>query len=369
MKYLEYIESTGAQCIDTGIVPGNDMRLDVLFCDEKADKSYENYFGCAGKDYGLIRDSTSTTFRLEYGSSTKNFGHISGDMHYVDDGENIYVNDALMTTRGSISPSSTMCVFAKRSGSGFDVPGVFRLYYFKMYSGETLVIHLVPAVDNDGAACLYDEVSGEFFYNIGTGAFVEGPELILTVRKYLISSDGIYYTEKEGSLQSIEITELTGQVFLDYGFDNKPEGSLLVGLNNPQILLWQDSLEELPVLNASVTAVPPPQIVCTETQDMSDPSISWIENMQVDATENILFSFASIPDVWKVYNADSGQWEPAAEGAGMNKTQVEAVTAEQWQQLAGESKLYWIRFLIPDETGNLSNIVINYKNQEDITHG
>lgn len=186
-------------------------------------------------------------------------------------------------------------------------------------------------------------------------------------RLYLIQDgDGNSYTVVDGSLQQVEVAELSSQTFRDFGFTEKPAGSLLTPLKNPRLLYWQDSQNELPVLSAHITAVPPPQTICTETQDMSDLSISWIKNMKVDATENVLFAFAFIPDKWMVYNTDSGQWEEATEGTGMTKTQVEAITAEQWKQLAGESKLYWVRFMVPDETGTMNNIVVNYKNQEGI---
>lgn len=45
-----------------------------------------------------------------------------------------------------------------------------KLYGAKIWKNNTLVRDFIPALD-DGVACLYDNVSGEYFHNAGTGAF------------------------------------------------------------------------------------------------------------------------------------------------------------------------------------------------------
>jgi hypothetical protein len=48
-----------------------------------------------------------------------------------------------------------------------------RIYQFTYSDGENH-IDLIPVIDKDGVACMYDKVSGEFFYNQGTGDFIAG---------------------------------------------------------------------------------------------------------------------------------------------------------------------------------------------------
>lgn len=51
-----------------------------------------------------------------------------------------------------------------------------KLYGFKIWDGDELALDLIPALDPDGTACLYDDVSDMFLYNAGTKSFTAGPE-------------------------------------------------------------------------------------------------------------------------------------------------------------------------------------------------
>ena len=52
-----------------------------------------------------------------------------------------------------------------------------RIYSFKIYDNGTLIRDMIPVKDLSGIACMYDKVSGQFFYNAGTGDFIAGPEI------------------------------------------------------------------------------------------------------------------------------------------------------------------------------------------------
>ena len=49
-----------------------------------------------------------------------------------------------------------------------------RLYYCKIYNGDTLVRDFVPVIDGSNIACLYDKVEKKCYYNVGTGTFSYG---------------------------------------------------------------------------------------------------------------------------------------------------------------------------------------------------
>lgn len=49
-----------------------------------------------------------------------------------------------------------------------------KCHYLKVERNGELAIDLIPVVDNNGVVCMYDKVSGEFFYNQGTGEFIAG---------------------------------------------------------------------------------------------------------------------------------------------------------------------------------------------------
>lgn len=49
--------------------------------------------------------------------------------------------------------------------------GRTRIYSFMVSQGSEITCDLVPYLDANGVPCMYDKVSGEFFYNAGTGTF------------------------------------------------------------------------------------------------------------------------------------------------------------------------------------------------------
>ena len=47
-----------------------------------------------------------------------------------------------------------------------------QIYDFKMYLGDELKAHYVPAVDWDGTPGMYDHVSHKMLYNSGADPFI-----------------------------------------------------------------------------------------------------------------------------------------------------------------------------------------------------
>lgn len=92
---------------------------------------------------------------------------------------------------------------------------------------------------------------------------------------------------------------------------------------------------------------------------MTDQTIKGIENVSVDASADVLFTLSFDSGVsWKIY--ESGEWKAANETTGMTMEQVQAITAEQWAQIATTGK-YRIRITLKDAS-YINSIQINYKN-------
>lgn len=92
------------------------------------------------------------------------------------------INDYAQTTdRQVLSTSITSKVYygtiasARRLFAYGTTPKKARLYSAKFYNGDTLVLDLVPKVEN-GVAGMYDNISGNFFSNQGSGSFTYGEE-------------------------------------------------------------------------------------------------------------------------------------------------------------------------------------------------
>ena len=51
-----------------------------------------------------------------------------------------------------------------------------QIYYYQLLDkNDNLLLDIIPVLDQDGVPCMYDRVTGSFFYNSGTGDFIAGP--------------------------------------------------------------------------------------------------------------------------------------------------------------------------------------------------
>lgn len=224
---------------------------------------------------------------------------------------------------------------------------------------------------------LLNGVRLKMFFDDGTGAMdhtisyplkgaynyaIDAIELYPYDMRYLVKSGSNLYTVTDGALSALNETEITASLFHTYGVDDLPDGNLLMGLTDPEVLYWHDSTDDLPELTMTVTGSPPvPQIVITSTQDMSDPSILGIESATVDASDDVLFAISFDDGVtWKAY--DGAKWVTlSTENSGMTKTTMENISLEAWAQVA-MSAMYKLRFVLMNAGSYVSAVRINYIN-------
>ena len=96
-----------------------------------------------------------------------------GNMYVKDLNTNTELQRLDSVTSFGWNPQNyNLCVFSNRTPyqSG-------RIYYLKIYDNDILVLDLIPVVDKNGVACMFDRVSGTYFYNAGTGSFIAGPAI------------------------------------------------------------------------------------------------------------------------------------------------------------------------------------------------
>ena len=194
-EMLEYLESSGTQYIDTGVVYANDTKLTQRFCvvdfagaqmqmgalDRIANVWHRFHWGVAGEStlryikwIGLANVSYTT---LPAGADGwVDVSIDASDQSYTEDGHN------------------TIAIFA-RNESGTFTCGKFRVGITRIWKGTDLVRLLVPARRlSDNALGLYDYCEPKFYENGGSGEFAAGPAM-----KYLVVAKAI-----PDSLQSID---------------------------------------------------------------------------------------------------------------------------------------------------------------------
>ena len=207
---LEYIESTGTQYIQTAISNPNGFRFigdievssfnnGVIIGSQKNVGSawYRNQLGINNSghprvgaggfgDANNITLSTGTKYHAEASTIVNNtyfkIDGVSGTLSWTD-------------TESSLRAEMPLYMFAMntlRDGTASIEDYIsIKLYgKFDVYTSSDdseLVGSFIPAKRNsDSAIGLYDLVSGTFFENSGTGAFIAGPEVPQTIDGFLI---------------------------------------------------------------------------------------------------------------------------------------------------------------------------------------
>lgn len=181
---LKYIQSSGRQYIDTGVVPNENTVVEIEFMKLEDNVNYERIFGV--KDYyEVLRDSNDSntddwTFKINRTANNTGISVKIGSFGY---GKNIlktttssvYLNGVLINEFSKLTPNTgkTMYLFYANNADRY---GTFRLYSCKIYNNTELIRDFVPMLDKDSVVCLYDNITKTFFYNQGSGNFIGGEE-------------------------------------------------------------------------------------------------------------------------------------------------------------------------------------------------
>ena len=173
---VQYLESTGTQCIDTGIIPG--AGTSVLIRKGQSGGSYLNtIFGC-----GSSRDQfTISGLYINYLSSVNQTVtgnpqtasctlEMSSGVVYVDG------TQVLDLSSSTGECSQTLGIFAKKLNNGtFERFDSMKVYAFKMWQNSVLIRDMIPCIRiSDSKPGMYDLVGRQFYVNQGTGEFLTG---------------------------------------------------------------------------------------------------------------------------------------------------------------------------------------------------
>ena len=351
--FVDSIIFNRGQCIRTGLMPGNDMRLSISF--------KTSTFGNAAL-FGARTTDKTDMFGV-FLSDSKHITCVYGGQSIteeVDDYNNVPINlelsaeglkrdgIAIMTFEESIFTSACELVIGTINTAEKLDSGYFRgtVYAIDLWQGEEQRLHLVPCVDENVRACFYNTISESTYLNNGYGIFsYEDESLIFDTESYL---------------EEIPINRLSASAFRQYGFDDFPRDVIISRLVNPTLYHWQDSDIDLPPISAKLKAIPPVQLVYSKNTEMSDSTILGIESVEIDSDDNTLFAFSfDGGSTWKAYT--EGKWAVLSEEtSGMNRESIKAVGTDAWNEAAADRQ-YKIRFALR-EGGYVNKIVVHYLN-------
>lgn len=178
---VEYLESTGTQCIETGVLPVLGMKFDFTL--ERLGTGNQIYFGCRGA--GTSAENYQCFANWNGGSSAYLLFLWTG--RAVGGSGSYSTYDLPLNVMTSCIGAEVVPPFAGTNGYtiqlfGFNVYGtrntslgVCRIKSLRAYDDEKEHVNL-KAVRVGRVGYMYDSVSNQLFENIGTGAFVIGPD-------------------------------------------------------------------------------------------------------------------------------------------------------------------------------------------------
>ena len=193
LKFLEYIESTGTQYIDTGWkfgtvnYPNVSLEADVVITATSGTRitgvgAYTSfYYGvgvfgngwACGNGYGDVNVSNSS---YTIGARVKINYSLQTPLFTVEDKSNgnIIANSSFTPQTPQHSAVPFLLSAFKQSNTGAITPHAERIYSFKIFENENLVRDFVPCQNASGEIGMYDNVHDVFYPNAGTGTFIAG---------------------------------------------------------------------------------------------------------------------------------------------------------------------------------------------------
>ena len=196
---LEYIESTGTQYIDTGVISANNLKIEAEFSITDLSASDNYIVGIYGGDYsGRIQFSYDANPFYGWGQNYNNISTLNVDTNkhtiqltkdaFILDGNIVYI-----PTSDNFSSPANIYIFARNGKGtvGFISIGL-KIYKIKISDSDNNIIrNFIPCkcittvknVDNidclSGTIGLYDMLEGKFYTNKETTGddFAAGPEI------------------------------------------------------------------------------------------------------------------------------------------------------------------------------------------------
>ena len=182
---LEYIQSTGVQYINTGYKPKNNTGIyaDFEFTDVETTQQRLYSAECLTNDNtGLCYSfyiNGGNCFAYTYQNSTGNWintGYVVDILRHklkfnINNTKNMYLDNESYSIEGTATNDAiyNMMIFANIRTGSIDGYGKLKLYYFKIYEGNTLIRNYVPCKrKTDNKPGLYDIINNVFYINQGS---------------------------------------------------------------------------------------------------------------------------------------------------------------------------------------------------------
>lgn len=179
LTFIEYIESTGTQYIDTLYIPTNNTRVLLDAQITQGETGEKQLFGLRESTSGpfltffLTTDNKISSRWRETAIKTFSSSDTIYERHTFDRNQNTatYDGETLTWEDTEFTFSYTLPLLCRKTGTTIDEHIKAKVYSCQIYENDTLVRDFQPAINLNGEAGLYDAVNNKFYKNAGSGAF------------------------------------------------------------------------------------------------------------------------------------------------------------------------------------------------------
>ena len=191
---VEYIESTGTQFIDTGVIANQNTGFDIVFL-TKNSISYTTTGDTVGfgaimgaRIYSSNNELQLTTYNennlnfqgvLRFDNKNHNAGITVNTKMHITLKNQFYTNniDVSYPLESEFNSQNSLVLFALNENGAKVQNGLVQIYNLKLYDGDILVRDYVPCYRKaDNVIGMYDLVNNVFYTNGGTGEFIKGAD-------------------------------------------------------------------------------------------------------------------------------------------------------------------------------------------------
>ena len=169
LRRVAYLESHGTEWIDTGVLSSSELEVAVDFvCNSGF------VFGTYVLPYQFGCDTDSPGYWRIDGSGQRPSRNVSKGMRHVivlRNGPSTLDGDVVSNLNASFFDEGSRVLLFKADNQSGLVGSVYSCSISK--NGQNLRSY-IPVLDLSGRPAMYDEISGQFFYNQGTGEFTWG---------------------------------------------------------------------------------------------------------------------------------------------------------------------------------------------------
>lgn len=183
---VEYLESSGTQYIDTGILPDGTTKVELrgVFEYSAGTARFGSRAGDTSLQFDVIAGSDNKV-RIDFGTGTYANSRWTVGQHIVS----AIIIDALTkkatieyggnidthtyTSSFSSQSSYPLTLFAFNSAGNILLASDMTVSSFRCWKSSVLIMDMIP-VRVGTTGYMYDKVSGQLFSNAGTGSFILG---------------------------------------------------------------------------------------------------------------------------------------------------------------------------------------------------